>query len=158
MSKKTTHQIRTNVRAGLLHISGTLGGVPYGVTVNLTDGTAAWDSNIPWHTAPATLPVDADSDEGCAGCGSLLSKLIKGGMGWAKALLKVDQVSPDVAAARKALCLLCPSKCYDFGICRDDLPNKTAYQQGCGCVLALKVTQASEECPHRHWGRVDGKS
>ena len=158
MSKKTQHQIRTNVRAGLLYVSGTLGGVRYGVIINLKDGSAEWDPDIVWHEAPAVQPTDAESEEGCPGCGALLTKLIKGGMGWAKALLKVDQVSPEVATARKALCLLCPSKCYDFGICRDDLPDRTAYQQGCGCVLALKVTQASEECPHRHWGRVDGKS
>lgn len=149
----TKHQISTDVRNMQLRITGTLANVPYGAVIDVGNGKAEWDGSIPWREPTQVVP-GAEGD--CVGCGSVVKKLIKGGLGWAKELLHVDQAATQIAAERRSICLDCPSVCYDFGICRDDWPDRPAAKQGCGCILAMKVTQKSEACPHDHWGSVNG--
>lgn len=107
--------------------------------------------------APRTKAIShAIADKDCPGCKSTILKLIRGGWGWAKDALGLDQVPDGVAAVRKATCMRCPTNCYDFGVCRDDWPDRPVAEQGCGCILSLKILQASEACPHDHWGAYAG--
>ena len=131
-------------------------GYSFGVIIDLAHHTVQFDDTIPW-IEPTVEGASTSSDKAekeCPGCKTGLMKLIRGGMGWAKATLGIDMVDASIVAARKETCLSCPSKCYDFGVCRDDWPNRLDAEQGCGCILSLKILQASEECPHQHWLKV----
>jgi hypothetical protein len=74
----------------------------------------------------------------------LLRRLARGVPGLLKAELGLDVANAEAIAGRRATCLVCPSGCYDFGVC------DTA-RGGCGCYLAAKVRVASEQCPKGHW-------
>ena len=138
-------------------IEGHIEDHPFAADINVSREEATY---IPHHMvasdigSPSKQPPQKTAKEtkkGCPGCHSTLKKLIRGGMGWAKELLHLGQAEQSLAEHRKGICLRCPSGCYDFGVCRDDLPDRAAEEQGCGCILALKVTQADQECPHKHW-------
>jgi hypothetical protein len=135
----------------IIRMRGSLKGNDYGVVIDIKNGQVQWDAEIPWKHPPTLEDEPRDKSSDCPGCRKGMWKLIRGGMGWAKEMLQVGQVSVTTAGLRKALCEECPSNCYDFGVCRDDFPDRPREEQ-----LALKVTQASESCPHKHWGRTDG--
>jgi len=134
-----------------VHVEGRFNGVEYGVNLNPVDGTLLWTGRND------SVPVVADAgaepkEKDCKNCGRTgLKKLVEGGWGWAKAALGVDRQSEEVARVNHSICLSCPSKCYDIGICRDDWPDRQKDQQGCGCIVALKVLDEKESCPHGHW-------
>jgi hypothetical protein len=146
---ETYHQLQ--VFGDRLRIVGKVRGQDFGVQVDLAEGSAAWDPDITYK--PPTSSPEAPPSTDCPGCKKGIAKLIKGGWGWARAALTTN--APDaVVAERKRTCGMCPSACYDFGVCRDDWPNRTDEEQGCGCILALKVLVPSESCPHGHWEAV----
>ncbi len=146
------HRHAINARTLVIRFFGTLAGIKYGAVIDLKTGHAKWDDTIEYvEPRKGGETVAKDGSAECPGCNKTLKKLLRGGMGWAKEVLNVGQAPATIAEARQSTCLACPSGCYDFGVCRDDLPDRKPEQQGCGCILALKVTQASEECPHKHW-------
>lgn len=151
---RNAHQVGYRTEDKIVTIRGVVGDVPFGVEVDANKKTAHIlnDTAFKARTQPTGKKKEKSNDDDCPGCPNALKKLFRGGVGFAKAVLRIDQVPPEVAAGRKALCLLCPAKCYDFGICRDDWPNRDKSQQGCGCILALKILQGKESCPHEHWG------
>lgn len=155
ITQDTKHQIKIDHKNMKVTFTGRLLGTEYGVLINIAQGTVEWLKNIEWVKPPPKekplVSAEQVLDKDCPGCNAGVKKLIKGGMGWAKQLLGLDQVPAEVAAARQSICEACPSNCYDFGICRDDWPDRDRKDQGCGCVLALKVTQGKEVCPHEHW-------
>lgn len=146
------HQLRLYEKDQKIHISGEYLEAPFGAFIDVKNKTAEWDASVVNKNpiVPAR-PESTKATKTCPGCVRGAIKLMKGGMGWAKELLGVGQVEEIVAVKRQNMCLSCPSNCYDFGICRDDWPDRPEKEQGCGCVLALKVTQTSEKCPHDHW-------
>lgn len=74
----------------------------------------------------------------------MLKRLAKGVPGLLKSELGIDQALPQVVDKRKSICLNCPDKYYNFGVCDEELG-------GCGCFLASKVTIKGESCPEGHW-------
>lgn len=158
MTDQDRHSHQLDSRNLVIKFFGVLRGIKYGAIIDLKDGHAKWDDTIEYVKPILTTETTADTDSSnCPGCKNNLMKLVKGGFGWAKEVLGVGQVPTTVGQARKGTCLNCPSNCYDFGVCRDDWDDgRLPEQQGCGCILALKVTQASEECPHKHWLKHNG--
>ena len=161
MSKPDVHRHQINAKALEIRFFGSLNGIPYGAVLDLKTGHVKWDDQIKYvepHQANGTSLSTDDAGAGeCPGCKNNIMKLVKGGFGWAKEVLGVGQVPAEVAVQRQRWCETCPSNCYDFGVCRDDWTDGRApAEQGCGCILALKVTQASEECPHKHWLKHNG--
>lgn len=144
-----THQAQ-RFSDGRLRLVGDSGGRPYSVMLDLDAQTAEWEHDQAPHT-PAPLPSDQrPGEKPCVGCVSAVQKLLRGGWGWAKSVFK-QPASAETIARREEICEACPSGCYRFGVCRDDWPNRPAEEQGCGCILSLKVLVADEECPHKHW-------
>lgn len=151
-------KLKLYTEAKQVHISGEYFGLPFAAMLDLGNKSAAWDHEAPIPFPPLVPPpltkeqeTATEAQKVCPGCVRGALKLMRGGMGWAKEIFGVGQVDKIKAAERKKLCESCPSNCYDFGICRDDWPDKPDEEQGCGCVLALKITQISEKCPHDHW-------
>lgn len=151
----TKHQIITDPENMKVTLTGRLLGHEYGGVFDLLTGSVEWLQEIVWHQPPKDVVTHAKQDRTCPGCTRGVLKLLRGGMGWAKSALRLDQAPPEVIAERQAKCESCPLGLHDFGICRDDWPNKPRKDQGCGCVLALKVTQKSEQCPHKLWLKYD---
>lgn len=66
------------------------------------------------------------------------------------ALGKVETVSEDIAAKRKALCDACPHL-------RANIPNKALTKIDgercnlCGCYMPVKVKLAKASCPAKKW-------
>ena len=158
----TNHQLFPDWKNGTVGIAGRLAGAPYGATINVREHTVEWDSSLigvdatrKRHSdAAARSPKNDKPAKGdCDGCLKGAARLIRGGWGWIKAELKIGAAEQVVAEERKAICVACPSKCYDFGVCRDDFPDREKDKQGCGCILSLKVLVESEKCPHGHWPR-----
>lgn len=137
-------------------VNGLVDGVPFGVKIDAKEKTALFieNSKIKPPSSHKITTETSKGDKNCPGCKSTLTKLIKGGVGWAKELLGVDQVHPELAKSRKFICENCLSNCYDFGVCRDDWTDREKQDQGCGCILSLKILQASESCPHNHWDAI----
>lgn len=128
---------------------GDLAGKPYSVMVDLDAQTAIWEADqVPRPTAKT--PTKAGGKKPCLGCENGVHKLLRGGWGWARTLFK-KQASPETIRAREEICERCPSDCYHFGVCRDDWPDRSPREQGCGCILSLKVLIEDEKCPHKHW-------
>lgn len=154
--KETKHELLIDPTNMKVTIIGRLLGTEYGAVISLLTGTVEWLKDIQWQAPlPDAVPPKKETSNGCPGCHNGVMKLIRGGMGWAKSALKIDQAPPEVGQERQSICESCPSNCYDFGVCRDDWPNRPKKEQGCGCILALKVTQNREECPHKHWLKHD---
>ena len=154
LRENDVHRHQLNPKTLVIRFFGVFLGIKYGAIIDLKTGHAKWDDTIEYREprTVATSPESTDTNAECPGCKNNLMKLVKGGFGWAKEVLGVGQVPDTIAEARKGTCLGCPSSCYDFGVCRDDWTDgRDKASQGCGCILALKVTQASEECPHQHW-------
>lgn len=97
-------------------------------------------------------PESGVSGGGCSSCAEntkkkkagMLKRLAKGVPGLLKSELGIDQAEPQVVDKRKSICLNCPEKYYNFGVCDEELG-------GCGCFLASKVTIKGESCPEGHW-------
>lgn len=103
---------------------------------------------------------------GCDGCGKntvirAVGAIGKGAMGIAKALLGTDPVTEEVRQQRIAICKACEhaapgvihrdKKVYCgklwSGLFRD--------KDTCGCVLELKVLNASSSCPLGKWSAAN---
>ena len=151
------HEIKVDKENQIVTYKGRMFDQEYGCVFDLKAGTVTKLDNLDWSEPleKDAAPKKSPTQEKCPGCTKGIVKLLRGGMGWAKAALNIGQTTPEIAAERQVICESCPSSVYDFGVCRDDWPDKKPGDQGCGCVLALKVLQASEECPHKHWLRHD---
>ncbi len=147
------HQVGYYREAKKVVVRGLVADVPFGVEVDAVNRTAVFleDTAMKAPSPQSAKVINTAKDKDCPGCKSAILKLVKGGWGWAKDALGLDQVPDGIAAVRKATCLRCPTNCYDFGVCRDDWPDRPDAEQGCGCILSLKVLQASEVCPPKHW-------
>lgn len=144
------HQVGYDFENKIVTIRGLVDDVPFGVEVDAQKHTARILNNTTL-IVPKGNSVPDKKQGDCPGCKDVIGKLVRGGIGWAKELFHLDTIPPHVAQARKAMCETCPSDCYDFGVCRDDWPDRPPEEQGCGCILSLKILQGSEECPHAHW-------
>lgn len=149
-------KVKLYEQAKRIHVSGDYFGLPFAALLDLENRNAEWDDTAPSAPLVPAPPTEEqktaqEAQKECPGCVRGAIKLMRGGMGWAKELLGIGQVPETKAAERKKLCESCPSNCYDFGVCRDDWPDRLDEEQGCGCILALKITQTSEKCPHDHW-------
>lgn len=134
-----------------VEIFGTVDDTPYGVSIDLDSKHATWLEN------PEPRKPRKGQDEDCPGCHKSLKKLITGALGFTKRALGVDACPPEIVEDRIHICETCPSDCYHFGVCRDDWPDRPKDQQGCGCILPIKVQLASEQCPHAHWPAIEKK-
>lgn len=157
IKQNDVHRHQINSRTMEIKFFGMFMGLKYGAVLDLKNGHVKWDDTIEFRTPRTSSETTATKKASdCPECTKGIMRLIRGGMGWAKEALGLDQVPDVVAATRQSICETCPTNCYDFGVCREDWPDRPPDKQGCGCILALKVTQASEECPHKHWLKHDG--
>ncbi len=124
---------------GHAEIHGRVHGVPFGVKVVPSEGTAQWIDPQP--EAPSPQQGQGSPSSGCEGCGdSLLVKLAKGGVGVMKAITGMDSPPSDVMEVRHETCSNCPSGKNHLGVCN-----------GCGCLVALMIRVGSKSCPDEHW-------
>lgn len=67
-------------------------------------------------------------------------------------------VSDETFAARKALCVACPSR-----VLSDQLPDEIGFCRSCGCgvseraKLTVKLTMPTATCPLGKWGAAEGR-
>ena len=89
------------------------------------------------------IPAEGQSAKTeCKGCtNNIFKRWINGGLGIIKSELGINAATEETYQHRKSICLDCPSKDYDFGVCN-----------ACGCFLAAKLTIRGESCPNKYWG------
>ena len=138
----------------IVRINGAIEGVPFSVKVNAAAETAEWTTPAP--VSERKPAPDAGGNEAdCPGCHKSLKQLVTGAIAFTKRAVGVDKCPTEEVMKRMSICETCPSGCYQFGVCRDDLPDRPETDQGCGCILPIKLQLASEACPHNHWPAVE---
>lgn len=95
-----------------------------------------WETGQPPVSTPDSSPTGPGLLQRTANFGTALVRHAVGGF---------QEVRPEVATARLALCYACPA-------C--DLATQVCREQRCGCYLPLKTKWATEFCPQGKWGAV----
>lgn len=87
-------------------------------------------------------------------CGkNIVTRVVSGAVGLAKAALSLDQAPADVIELRRAKCRACP-----HAVPCKKTPGKFCFCDKCRCLLTAKTSLASQECPlegdAKQWGKV----